>query len=346
MTNGQNGAQEGGLALVLSGGGAPAAYFGAGVALALDRFGLRPRIYSGVSAGALNAGALASGVSPQRLRDLWQSVGWSRMFRPRYDLWRLVDPRALLRRPANPVEYLLGAVGWDWVLSVAPARETLVELLGGQAGFSVPPDRTLIVTAVDEEAGEVVRFVSRLPSKERADTGPEQPAFREVAEPDVDLLLASAAVPLLFPPGIPSGGMAGRAYTDAGLIANTPLAPALAYRPEAALVVAGAGCPRPAPAPAGLAEALALTVQNVAHYALIADYRHALTVNQLAAAAPDATPKTVVDLRLLEPADLPFSLTGFLDFAPDQAARLIEYGRAQAMELLNEWPTAQRLATP
>jgi NTE family protein len=343
MTSRHRADGEGGLALVLSGGGAPAAYYGTGVALALDAFGLRPRVYSGVSAGALNAGALASGVTPQRLAELWESVSWTRIFQPRFDVWRLINPRALLRRPANPVEYLLGAVGWDWLLSVAPARRTLVDLLQGPR-FTVPDDRRLIVTAVDEETGEVVRFVNRRPAKERSDVDPGQPGFREVAEPTVDLLLASAAVPLLFPPGAPPGGAAGRGYTDAGLIANTPLAPALAYRPEAALVVAGAGCPRPAPAPGGFAEALALTVQNVAHYALLADYRHAQTANQLAGAAPEATRKTRVDLRLLEPADLPFSLTGFLDFGPAQATRLIEYGRRQTLELLEDWPVARRLA--
>jgi predicted acylesterase/phospholipase RssA len=44
------------LALVLSGGGACAAYFGAGVAQGLAEEGLRPDVLSGTSAGGLNVG--------------------------------------------------------------------------------------------------------------------------------------------------------------------------------------------------------------------------------------------------------------------------------------------------
>ncbi|MBA2309540.1 MAG: patatin-like phospholipase family protein [Pseudonocardiales bacterium] len=45
----------GGVAMVFSGGGAPAAYFGAGVVRAVEEAGLEPTMFSGVSSGAFNA---------------------------------------------------------------------------------------------------------------------------------------------------------------------------------------------------------------------------------------------------------------------------------------------------
>ncbi|WP_345030719.1 patatin-like phospholipase family protein [Kutzneria kofuensis] len=59
------------VALVLSGGGASAAYFGAGVAQGLADVGLHPTVLSGTSAGGLNAGLLAAGCR----RSSWWSCG-------------------------------------------------------------------------------------------------------------------------------------------------------------------------------------------------------------------------------------------------------------------------------
>jgi NTE family protein len=121
-------------------------------------------------------------------------------------------------------------------------------------------------------------------------------------------------------------------------VANTPLKPELAYEPDAVIVVSAAGIARPAPPPASLGDAIGLLAENVAHFALLSDYRHAEQVNVLAAAAPQATEKKPVELLLIEPTGLPFTTSGFLRFDPDDARRLIEHGRTAAERALAEWP--------
>jgi len=316
----------GGLAVVLSGGEAPAAYFGAGVIQAIEDHGVRPDIVSGVSAGAINACAVGSGMSASDLAKMWCNIRWTDIYRPRLDLWNAVNVRSLFRPTTNIAEYALGAVGWTYLLDTGPARRTLTAEFGGT---DVRPawDTTIVVSAVDENSGDVVRFCSKPPPPHRRD-----PQFRQV-DLTVDHILSSAAVPLLFPPG--------RADThtlvDAGLVANTPLAPVMRYEPDRVIVVSGAGITRPAPSPTSLGAAIGLLVDNVAHFALHADYDHAQTVNRLARSAPDATAKREVPILLIEPTDLGFSVDGFLRFTPGRARGMIEYGREQAEKALVGW---------
>ena len=219
----------GGLGLVLSGGGAPAAYFGVGVAQAVAEAGLRPTLYSGVSAGALNAAALATGIEPTELAEVWRETHTGHVLRPRLDLWRLLEPRAALGLRGSVLDVLLGSIGWTWTLSTRPARTLLTGILGGEA-VEVSEGTTLVVSAVDQGSAELIRFANRLPEPDRR--GPE---FVECAL-TVDHLLARRAAPLLFPSGrLPE--LPDRDFVDAGLVSNTPLKPALAYEPDAAQTV-------------------------------------------------------------------------------------------------------------
>ncbi|MDT5037959.1 MAG: hypothetical protein QOE03_3144 [Micromonosporaceae bacterium] len=331
----------GGTALVLSGGGAPAAYFGAGVIAALEEAGERPTIISGVSAGAINACAVGAGMDAAALIKMWCNVRWHNIYRPRWDLWRAVNVGRLLRPTTNIAEYALGAISWTWLLDTAPARRTLTGYLGG-SDITPPADLTVIVSAVDESSGEVVRFCSELPPEHR-----NSPQFRQVGL-TVDHVMASAAVPLLFPPGrdrdtdratgaVAACGQDPHRLVDAGMVANTPLAPAMRYEPDRVIVVSGGGITRPAPAPDSLGAAMALLVDNVSYFALTADLAHAETVNRLARVAPAATQKRDVPMLLIEPTDLGFSLNGFLHFTPGQARRIIEYGRDQGEKALAGW---------
>jgi NTE family protein len=314
----------GGTALVLSGGGAPAAYFGAGVIQALQEAGEWPRIVSGVSTGAINAYAVGAGMDAMALARMWCNVGWSDIYRPRTDVWRAVNVRRLLRATTNIAEYALGAVGWTWLLDTTPTRRTLTKHLGG-AKITATGDVTVVLSAVDEATGVTMRFCSRLPPKRRRD-----PRFRQV-DLTVDHVLASAAIPLLFRPG----GDGGPALVDAGLVAATPLAPVMRYEPDRVIVVSGAGISRPAPVPDSLGAAIALLVENVAQAALTADVDHAHTVNRLVRAAPGATVKRDVPILLIEPTDPGFPLDWFLEFTAARARRVMEYGREQARDALS-----------
>ncbi|TWE23695.1 patatin-like phospholipase family protein [Prauserella muralis] len=319
------------LAIVFSGGGAQAAYFGAGVALAVEDAGLRPDVLSGVSAGAINACALGTGMDAAALAEMWLELDCADLFAPRLDVWNLLNPRRLLRRPmANLPEHVLDAIGWHWLLDTAPARATFARRFG-EGPLRIADGLTVVVSAVDQASAEVVRFTNALPPPHR-----RKPGTRQVAL-GIDHVLASAAAPLLFPPV----RIEGRAYVDAGLVANTPLKPALAYEPDAALVVSASGIGRPAPAPASLGDAVGLTAENIAHFALLADLQHARTVNELAVAAPGATPKKKIDLLLVEPEGAPFTASGFLSFTASDAERLMAHGREVAAKALAEWEVAR-----
>ncbi|NJC74118.1 hypothetical protein HC031_31055 [Planosporangium thailandense] len=316
----------GGTALVLSGSGAPAAYFGAGVFWALEEAGERPRVVSGVSTGAINAFAVGAGLDGLALAKMWCSIGWTDVYHPRTDLWRAINLGRLLRPTTNVAEYALGAVGWTWLLDPAPLRRTLATHLG-PAPIDADGDVTVVLSAVDETTGAAVRFCSRLPPARRRD-----PRFRRVAL-TVDHVLASAAVPLLFRPG----GQPGVDRLDAGLVAATPLAPVMRYEPDRVIVVCGARAGRPVGAPDSLGAAIALLVDNAAHAALAADLHHASTVNRLVRAAPAATVKRYVPLLVIEPAEPDFARGSLLEFAATRARRGIAYGREQAGKALAGW---------
>lgn len=100
-------------------------------------------------------------------------------------------------------------------------------------------------------------------------------------------------------------------FVDTGLVADTPLKPALAHEPETALVASAFGINRPAPPPENLGAAIALVAEKVGHFASRADLRHAETVIDLVEAKPDVN-RTRVDLAPVEPQEVSFSAPAFL----------------------------------
>jgi len=345
------------LALALSGGGAPAAYFCAGVIqyLADRRLLDQIRVVSGTSSGALNAGAVAAGLTADELAEMWADARLLRLVRPRLDLWRLVNWRNAARWPtSNVVEYLLDAVGWTWVADTGPARRWLLSHLcrGGVAGNGPQDGRipvrdglTVIVSSVDQATGKVVRFTNALPARRRlpsaADPPVQEAPYRRSYEYrcvdlTVDHLLASAAVPLLARPG----GDADHEYVDAGLVANTPLTPVFDYRPDTVIVVSAATVSGSAAPPASLGDAIGRLVENVARYSVYSSYEHAQAMNSVIRQAPGlpmTRGKKEIDLVLVEPAEREFTITGFLDFSSKNARVLMGHGWEQAERALADW---------
>jgi NTE family protein len=304
------------LAVVLAGGGAPAAYFGAGAIQAIEDAGLKPGILSGVSAGAINACAVGSGMTANDLAKMWCHIRWSDLYRPRTDLWNAVNVRRLFRPTTNVAEWALNAVGWTHLLDVEPSRHTLEQEFGGPDIRPVR-GRTVVLSAVDPDSGEPVRYCTRLPPTHRRDK-----TFRQV-DLGVGHIMAAAAVPLLFPPG-----------TD---VERSPLAPVLAYEPDRVIVVSGAGMTRPGRTPDSLGETVSQLVDDIARSALHADLAHARTVNRLARAAPTATRKRDVPMLLIEPTDAGLPADRFLRFTSGQARAMLDYGRERAEKALAGW---------
>jgi NTE family protein len=172
-------------AFVLSGGG----NLGAGqvgAVLALLERGIEPDLLVGTSAGAINAAYLAGDPGldgAHRLAEIWTSV----------------RTRDVFRLPLRPW-HLLSHVRGDALYH----SDGLRRLLEGSLHYSTieAAPLQLRIVATDFETGGAVAFHSG---------------------PVVDAVLASSALPGLFPPV----EIGGRLYVDGGIADNVPISPAV-----------------------------------------------------------------------------------------------------------------------
>ena len=249
------------LGLVLSGGGARGAFQVGVIERLLEdaRFAAGPTVLSGTSAGGINAALLAAGKTPAEMMAFWHAIGTNppviasqlffegvlrgvlRLTLGEIRRW-LSGPTlflAFLQRLKNHlspapssvlalwVEYLLTqrfelvsqlleTIREPYLADTTPLRERLVDVLGGER---VPTRGTrLAISTVDAHTGQVVRFVSAPSPATRS------PAYVVVEAITVDMVLASASIPLLFPPV----EIGPHLCWDGGLLVNTPLAPVVA----------------------------------------------------------------------------------------------------------------------
>jgi NTE family protein len=170
------------VAMVLSGGGAKTAAH-LGAYRAIKEAGLEPVWYVGTSMGAVMAAGLASGIGTDELVERMADAG----------------PRGIVRDPMAPVAGLF----LRSLLRPAPLRRAIEELVPVRrfSDLSIP----LTVTAVDLDSGELVLFG----------------AGAQLA-PLIDVLCASCALPMYYPPVL----LGGRRYGDGGLRGVLPLEPA------------------------------------------------------------------------------------------------------------------------
>lgn len=219
-----------GLALVLTGGGARAAYQ-VGLLRCLARHfpDLRIPIITGVSAGAVNAVQLAShhGTFPQavtELAGLWSELTPERVFR--------VDIRSLggglgrwfLRLVSGGS---LRASGVKGLVDTAPLREYLEETLAAVRGVLTGIDynlergtlRAVALSATNYTTGQSTVFVQGRDFQEWK--RPQRVAIRTRMR--VDHVMASAALPIFFP----AIRIDDAYYGDGGIRATAPLSPAM-----------------------------------------------------------------------------------------------------------------------
>jgi NTE family protein len=155
--------------------------------------------------GAVVAAGLASGVGNDELLDRMTQAG----------------PRSVVRDPLTPVAGLF----LRSLLKPAPLRKAIEAIVPARrfSDLSVP----LTVTAVDLDTGELVLFGSGAANA-----------------PLVDVLCASCALPLYYPPVL----LNGRRFGDGGLRGVVPLEPAAGLQVELVLAVdVGPGFDLPMP---------------------------------------------------------------------------------------------------
>lgn len=228
--------------LVLSGGGMRGAYEAGAVAGIIDVLRPKPgdpppfRIFSGASVGSINAAFLASNAEQYdhgvgRLADLWRSLKlgdharvrpfglmrWSSGLREKLKLLSsdpiqgtsLLDTRALevvVRR----------SIDWDRLHRVVDSGRVLA----------------VLIAALHVASGRTIMFTEHAPGMTVVPTRDERRAM-VFGRLTADHVLASAAIPLLFP----TRRIGNQYYCDGGLRFNTPIAPAIRAGADRIVVV-------------------------------------------------------------------------------------------------------------
>lgn len=220
------------IALVLSGGGARGAYeMGALAELlpALERRGERPRIITGTSVGAINAGYLASsahlGVDEQVAGGIahWQEL----------DKRSVVSSVLLKQLPLTAIRYageILNVPGMHVpsLLDPTPLQQNLqrwVNLSRLRRNVSEGAIQAVCVFATAARSGNTVGFLNGKPAKPLH----RSHKVRYVSTPlEGAHVRASAAIPIFFPAvWVERPARARGWYYDGGTRLNTPIKPAL-----------------------------------------------------------------------------------------------------------------------
>jgi NTE family protein len=268
-------------ALVLSGGGAKTAAH-LGACRAVKEAGFEPAWYVATSMGAVVAAGLASGVGNDELLDRMAQAG----------------PRGVVRDPLTPVAGLF----LRSLLKPAPLRKAIEAMVPARrfSDLSVP----LTVTAVDLDTGELVLF-----------------GFGAANAPLIDVLCASCALPLYYPPVV----LNGRRFADGGLRGVVPLEPAAGLQVELVLAVdVGPGFDIPAPA-----ELPRIPPLVRAHDDAVGILMAANTESQLALWRADPTRPPLVYVR---PA-----VERHSTFRVDRVREYANEGRRATREALDRW---------
>ncbi len=220
-------ARERGLALMLAGGGARAAYQTGVLCHVGKRIpDLRIPLLTGVSAGAINLGFLASysgsfEAATRALKRRWLSLTTEEVFRS--------NPTSLFRNVARVGTALIGggsklAPEIRSLMDTAPLRAFLERSMApGAIGARIRNDEIAAValSCVSYQTGRTVTFVEGdVPIR----TEPASAHHRTVrARLTVDHIMASAAIPLLFP----AVKIGQQFYGDGSFRSAAPLGPAI-----------------------------------------------------------------------------------------------------------------------
>jgi len=233
------------VAVVVAGAGARGGYEAGVLSVLLPRLeaaGAVPTLLVGTSAGAINA-ALYAAVA---------HLPASEQGPPVLDVWRDLRTTDVFR---SPVLTGLGTTGrWAGQLLRIPGVRVTSLLDTGplkrmahtaadwtQVRANVDEGRTsLAVVTTSGHDNRTVVFVDRAGERDLPPPDDSRPIDYRAAEIGPAHVLASAAIPVAFPPVQVPGedGAPGGWYLDGGVRLNTPLKPALALDADAVVVVA------------------------------------------------------------------------------------------------------------
>ncbi len=324
------------LALVLSGGGARAAYqVGVLAGLAERLPGLEFPIVTGVSAGAINAIFLAAHRGALGDAVVAMEAGWRQLTVEHvYRLRPMQFARSAARWIRRAVGRRAGPPVVRGLLDPQPLREFLeasVDLSGIAERVSTGRLRAVTLSATSYATGSSVTFVQG---------GPDVPTWQRAGRIAVrtqltfDHVMASAAIPLLFP----AVRIGDEFYGDGGVRQTAPLAPAIHLGARAVLVIglSAERASRPPRSPASrpgsdyptAAEAATLLLHSIFTDLMEADVERLERVNRLLAAIPPDVPPPdglqPVELLMLHPTrDLRSLAAGHIELLPRSMRTLV-----------------------
>ena len=290
-------------ALILSGGGARGA-FQVGVWQYLREINWTPDLICGTSIGAVNAAAIGSGMSVERLIDIWKTHDRSEIYRLKA---LKVLSSALYGRPFKSV------------FDTTPMRAMLTRHLNLEALRRSPIE--IVISAVQLATGRLHLY------------------NQDVIE--IDHLMASSAMPILFP----WQPIRGELYWDGGVMANSPLFVALERKVEEIIVVLLSPVGhRPLPPPTTMREGL----ERLLEHFLIGSCQTTMPVfngqsvhacDEWRPARPQAQ-KTTESLykpriSVIAPTEM-LGFTSLLNFSARQVNRLIQAGYHNARRQLGK----------
>lgn len=172
-------------ALILSGGGARGAYQ-AGVLKFLKEMNWEPDLICGTSVGAVNAVALGCGLAPEEIALLWKTIEKKQIYK--ISFWK-------------QIQYYLTRRGFVPLMDTEPLKKLLFQF------FDIhklrKSEKEIIITAVNVNTAQLKFFNHKVI--------------------DIEHIMASSAIPILFPWQY----IDGEPYWDGGVMANTPILPAL-----------------------------------------------------------------------------------------------------------------------
>ncbi len=333
-----------------------------------------PAVVSGTSAGSINAALIAAGLAPEAMLEFWVDLGrrppviandvfFSSLERALAKVIATAPFRRKARRrrsarimatlikrhaglwPSNiaamvlqyvltarfdDVSRMLDGITTSYLFSTAPARERLIDAIGGRF---IRSETRLAINAVDLHSGQVVRYVNFRPHKH---SEADSRHYRYAPLISVDMVLASASIPLLFNPV----RIDGQDIWDGGLLVNTPLAPAVALgarRIIPVLVTSGAARgPARALSMGGAFERLADAFLENAYNT---DRKLLIERNRLARSQPDLGLSEVELYEAIRPASsATFDVGSYLFFEPDALTEMYRAGQRAARRWLDAGP--------
>jgi predicted acylesterase/phospholipase RssA len=378
----RGGRRRGTLGLVLSGGGARGA-FQVGVYERLledSRFDEAPAVLSGTSAGGINAALIAAGKTPREMLQFWKEIAddppvtasaafFDGALRTLVRLgaeetlrWlSTTEPlRAFLARlrnhlPLRPgdlvalwVEYLLTTrfelvsrllegIREPFLADTARLRARLVDAFGGER---VPSrGHRLALNTVDAHTGQVVRWVTA-PATAAVSRSPDYVVVEAVT---VDMVLASASIPLLFPPV----RIERHLLWDGGLLVNTPLAPVVALGADEIVTVLVTEPPDPNPGPfAHFGRAVERTVDSFLENAYNIDRKLLLERNRITRLQGGPYREVTLYEAVRPVRDACFNAGSYLYFERRVLQAMYSAGRRAASAWLDAGPRIDDLESP